>query len=110
MSFLIQNAWAAGSAGGGEPSTLMSLLPLVVLFILFYFLLIRPQVKRAKEHRKMVESLSKGDEVATNGGLLGRITEIGENYVELEIADQVVVKVQRQSVSNLLPKGTIKKA
>ncbi|HYW90995.1 MAG TPA: preprotein translocase subunit YajC, partial [Gammaproteobacteria bacterium] len=79
-------------------------------FILFYFLLIRPQVKRAKEHRKMVESLSKGDEVATNGGLLGRITEIGENYVELEIADQVVVKVQRQSVSNLLPKGTIKKA
>ncbi|HYW04539.1 MAG TPA: preprotein translocase subunit YajC, partial [Gammaproteobacteria bacterium] len=79
-------------------------------FILFYFLLIRPQVKRAKEHRKMVESLSKGDEVATNGGLLGRITEIGDNYIELEIADGVVVKVQRQSVSNLLPKGTIKKA
>ncbi|MEW6131959.1 MAG: preprotein translocase subunit YajC [Pseudomonadota bacterium] len=86
----------------------MSFLPLIVIFVLFYFMLIRPQMKRAKEQRKMLENLQKGDEVVTGSGLVGKITKIGEQYVSLEIADGVVTHVQKQSVQTLLPKGTIK--
>lgn len=106
MNFLIENAWAAGS--GVEGGALMQLLPLVVLLVLFYFLLIRPQMKRSKDHRQMISNLSKGDEVVTNGGLIGRVIEIGDNFMTLEIADSVQIKVQRQSVSSVLPKGTMK--
>ncbi len=108
MSFFISDAMAA--APQGQPDPLMSFLPLILIFVVFYFLLIRPQTKRAKEHKKMVEGLAKGDEVVTNGGLLGRITRVGENFVELQVADNVVVKVQRQSVATLMPKGTIKES
>ena len=107
MNFLISDALAAAPQQG-QPDPLMSFLPLVVIFVVFYFLLIRPQTKKAKEHKQMVEALSKGDEVVTNGGLLGRITRVGDNFIELEVADQVTLKVQRQAVSNVMPKGTIK--
>lgn len=105
MNFFISDAMAA-SQGEGDP--LMSFLPLVVIFVVFYFLLIRPQSKKAKEHKQMVEALTKGDEVVTSGGLLGRITKVGDNFVELDVSEGVSVKVQRQAVANLMPKGTIK--
>jgi preprotein translocase subunit YajC len=106
MSFFISDAMAAAPQGQGD--ALMSFLPLIFIFVVFYFLLIRPQSKKAKEHREMVEALAKGDEVVTNGGLLGRITKVGDNFLELEVAEGVIVKVQRQSAANLMPKGTIK--
>jgi preprotein translocase subunit YajC len=106
MSFFISDAMAAAPQGQGDALT--SLLPLVFIFIVFYFLLIRPQSKKAKEHKQMVEALTKGDEVVTNGGLLGRITKVGDNFVELEVADGIIVKVQRQAAASLMPKGTIK--
>ena len=88
----------------------MSLLPIVVIFVLFYFLLIRPQQKRQKQHREMVAALAKGDEVVTVGGTLGKITDVGENFVTLEIAQGVQVKVQRTAVQTMMPKGTVKDA
>ena len=107
MDLFINTAWAqdAGAASGGA---WMQLLPLVLIFVVFYFLLIRPQTKRAKEHKDMVGKLQAGDEVVTNGGLLGRISEVGDNFLALEIADGVTIKVQRFQVSQLMPKGTIK--
>jgi preprotein translocase subunit YajC len=106
MDFFISDALAAAPQGQGDP--LMSFLPLIFIFVVFYFLLIRPQAKKAKEHKQMVEALAKGDEVVTNGGLLGRISKVGDSFIELDIADGVTVKVQRQAVANLMPKGTIK--
>lgn len=105
MDFFISNAYAQG-AGGQE--SLLSLLPLVLIFVVFYFLLIRPQTKRQKEHREMVSALKVGDEVTTAGGLLGKVTEAKENFVRVELADNVVVTVQRHTISAVMPKGTIK--
>ena len=107
MDFFISNAYAQ-AAGGNE--SLVGLLPLVLIFVVFYFLLIRPQQKRQKEHREMVGNLNKGDEVTTAGGLLGKITEVKDNFVKIEIAENVVVTVQKHTVSNVMPKGTIKSA
>jgi len=107
MNFFISDALAAAPAGQ-TGDALTSFLPLVFIFVVFYFLLIRPQSKKAKEHKKMVEALAKGDEVVTNGGLLGRIVKVGDNFVEVEVAEGVIVKLQRQAVGNLMPKGTIK--
>ena len=106
LNFFIPNAYA--QAAGGDAG-FAGLLPIIVLFVVFYFLLIRPQQKRAKEHRAMVEALGKGDEVVTNGGLGGTITKLSDNFVSLQIADNVTVKVQRGAVGSLLPKGTLKK-
>ena len=106
MDFFISDAMAAAPQQQGD--ALMGFLPLIVIFIVFYFLLIRPQSKKAKEHREMVAALAKGDEVVTNGGMLGRISKVGENFVEVDVAEGVTVKVQRQAVANLMPKGTIK--
>jgi preprotein translocase subunit YajC len=108
MNFFISDALAEGAAVQGEPGGFMGVIPLILIFVLFYFLLIRPQAKRAKEHKQMVASLSKGDEVVSNGGLLGRIAELDDSFITMEIADGVKVKVQRQSVMTLVPKGTIK--
>ncbi|NOX75837.1 MAG: preprotein translocase subunit YajC [Gammaproteobacteria bacterium] len=111
MSFFISDALAEGGAAAGAASMdggLTSLLPLLLIFVLFYFMLIRPQSKRTKEHKNMVGALAKGDEVVTNGGLLGKVTNVGENFLSITIADGVEVKVQRQSVASLLPKGTMK--
>ncbi len=109
MDFFITPAWAQ-AASGGTAGTLTTLLPLVLIFVVFYFLLIRPQTKRAKEHREMVGKLATGDEVVTTGGILGRISEVGEHFVTLEVADKVAIRVQRLQVSQLMPKGTLKGA
>ena len=107
MDFFISNAYAQDAAASGG---LMSFLPLIVIFAVFYFMLIRPQMKRSKEHRNLVAGLAKGDEVVTNGGVLGRITGVSESFVTLEIADDTQIKLQRQAVANVMPKGTIKSA
>jgi preprotein translocase subunit YajC len=109
MDFLIASAHAQAAGGAAAaPNPIMSFLPLVILFGVFYFMLIRPQMKRAKEQRAMVAALSKGDEVLTNGGLLGRIDDISEQFVSLEIAAGVIVRMRRDAVSAILPKGTLK--
>ena len=106
MDIFIQNAWAESAAA---PETgLLNLIMLVVLFVVFYFLLIRPQTKRVKEHKKMVDSLAKGDEIMTGGGILGEIINMADDYVIIEIAPNIQIKVQRQSISTVIPKGTIK--
>lgn len=107
MDFFIANAFAQDSA---QSSGLISFLPLIVIVAVFYFMLIRPQTKRAKQHRELVAQLSKGDEVVTNGGLLGRISAVSESFITLELADNMQVKVQRQSITSIMPKGTIKSA
>ena len=106
MNFFISDAMAASPQPQGD--ALMGFLPLIVIFVVFYFLLIRPQSKKAKEHREMVAALAKGDEVVTNGGMLGKISKVDESFVELDVAEGVTVKIQRQAVANLMPKGTIK--
>ncbi|WP_349254758.1 preprotein translocase subunit YajC [Aromatoleum sp.] len=86
----------------------MGLAPLVLMFIVLWFLMIRPQMKRAKEHKTMVSALAKGDEVITQGGIAGRVTKVGDAYLNLEIADNVTIVVQNQAVVTVLPKGTLK--
>jgi preprotein translocase subunit YajC len=108
MDWLISTAVAQAQGAPGQTSALVQFLPLVLIFVVFYFLLIRPQTKRAKEHRAMVSALEVGAEVVTNGGILGKITELGDQYLTIEIADGVNVKVQRSTVSQVLPKGTLK--
>ena len=89
-------------------SSLTSLLPLVLMFVVLYFIMIRPQMKRQKEHRAMIEALAKGDEVATAGGVIGKVAKLGDTYLVLEIAQGVEVQVQRSAVVQVLPKGTMK--
>jgi preprotein translocase subunit YajC len=89
-------------------SSLMSMLPLVLMFVVLYFVMIRPQMKRQKEHRSMIEALAKGDEVATAGGVLGKVTKLGDVYIGVEIANGVEIQVQRSAVVQVLPKGTFK--
>lgn len=110
MDWLISTASAQAQGAAGQPSALMQFLPLVLIFVVFYFLLIRPQSKRAKEHAAMVAALEVGAEVATSGGILGKVVALADQYLTIEIADGVHVKVQRQTVSQVLPKGTIKNA
>jgi preprotein translocase subunit YajC len=108
MNALIPEAWAqAGPSAGGQ---LAPLLMMVVFIVIFYFLLIRPQQRKAKEHQAMISKLSAGDEVVTSGGILGRIVEIGDTFITLEIAPEVRIKVQKFQVTSLMPKGTLKSA
>lgn len=107
MSFLISDAVAQTATAAAPGGDIMQLLFPILLLAVFYFLLIRPQQKRAKEHKEMLEALKKGDEV-TVSGLIGRVVEIGENFVLVEFADNLQVKVQRQAVASLMPKGTYK--
>ena len=106
IDFLISPAYAAGEAA--SPGLMDFAFP-VVLLVLFYFMLIRPQSKRAKEHRAMQSSIAKGDEVVTDGGLMGKITNIGDNAITVQLAENLEVKVRRESISSVLPKGTLKK-
>ena len=106
MGVFIADAHAQTGGGSGDPT--FSFIMLIALFAVFYFVLIRPQSKRQKEHKSMVASLSKGDEVVTNGGLLGKITNVGDSFVTIEIADGLQVRIQRLSIAALMPKGTIK--
>ena len=104
----ISNAYADGGAPASQDGGIMQFLPLIALLAVFYFLILRPQQKRAKEQKTMIEALQKGDEIATIGGILGKVTKVGEESVTIEIADNVSVQVQKAAVQNVLPKGTIK--
>ena len=103
---IISTAYAQAAPSGD--AGYIGLLPIVLMFVLLYFLMIRPQMKRAKEQKQMIEALQKGDEVVTAGGLVGRITRLGEAYISLEIAPNTEINVQKAAVQVLLPKGTIK--
>ena len=106
---LISTAYAQTAAAGGDmQSSLMSILPLVLMFVVLYFVMIRPQMKKQKEHRAMIEALAKGDEIVTAGGMLGKVTKLGEAYISVEISSGIEVQMQRSTVVQVLPKGTLK--
>ena len=101
-------AQTAPAAGGDMQSTLMSMLPLALMFVVLYFVMIRPQMKKQKEHAAMISALAKGDEVITGGGLLGKVSKMGDNFIGLEVSPGVDIQVQRSAVIQVLPKGSIK--
>ena len=101
-------AQTAPAAGGDMQSTLMSMLPLALMFVVLYFVMIRPQMKKQKEHTAMISALTKGDEVITGGGLLGKVSKMGDTFIGLEVSSGVEIQVQRSAVIQVLPKGTIK--
>lgn len=105
-SAFAQTAPAAG--GASMQDSLMGMLPLVLMFVVLYFVMIRPQMKKQKEHKAMIDALAKGDEVVTAGGILGKVSKLGEGYIGLEIANGVDVQIQRSAVVQVLPKGSIK--
>ncbi|RVT84700.1 preprotein translocase subunit YajC [Inhella crocodyli] len=106
---LISTAFAQTAAPAASPeSSLLSLLPLVAMFVVLYFIMIRPQMKRQKEHKAMIEALAKGDEVVTAGGVLGRVSKLGDSVLHVEVASGVELQVQRSAVAQVLPKGTLK--
>ncbi len=109
---LISSAFAqaapAAAAGGDMMSTLTGMLPLVLMFVVLYFIMIRPQMKRQKEHRAMVSAIAKGDEVVVGGGMLGKVSRVSEQYLHVEIANGVEVQMQRSAVVQVMPKGTIR--
>ncbi len=107
MDFFIDTAWAQA---GTSTTSIMSFLPLVIIFALFYFLLIRPQSKRQKEHREMVAALEKGQEVVTGGGVLGKVIVVGPTWVTVEVADGIKLKIQKSTITTLMPPDTIKSA
>ena len=101
-------AQTAPAAGGDMQSTLMSMLPLALMFVVLYFVMIRPQMKKQKEHAALIAALAKGDEVITGGGLLGKVSKMGDNFIGLEVSPGVDIQVQRSAVIQVLPKGSIK--
>ncbi|MBN4078497.1 preprotein translocase subunit YajC [Gammaproteobacteria bacterium AH-315-C21] len=110
MSLFISDAMAETASDAAAGSGLTQFIPLIIIFVIFYFLLIRPQMKRAKEHKTMVASIAKGEEVVTNGGILGKIVSVDEGFFSLEVANGTVIKMQTSSVSQVMPKGTYKPA
>ena len=110
LDFLIPVAHAQAAGAPAAPSMMSTLLFPIILIAIMYFLMIRPQMKRQKEHRAMLEKLSRGDEVITNGGIAGTVVEIGENFITVEIAAGVQVRLQKGAIANVLPKGTLKAA
>ncbi len=108
FALFISSAFAQTAAGGDVQSSLMGMLPLVLMFVVLYFVMIRPQMKKSKEHKAMIDALAKGDEVATAGGLLGKVTKLGEGFVSLEVAAGVEVQLQRSAIVQVLPKGSVK--
>jgi preprotein translocase subunit YajC len=107
VNYFVQDAFAQ-SASASQESSLATFLPLIILFVVFYFFLIRPQMKKTKEHAKMVNSLAIGDEIVSVGGLLGKITALGNNFVQVEVAASVSVKIQKTAVAQVMPAGTDK--
>jgi preprotein translocase subunit YajC len=105
---LISPAYAQAAGGASMQDSLMGMLPLVLMFVVLYFVMIRPQMKRQKEHKSMVDALAKGDEVVTGGGMLGKVTKLGDSYLGVEVSNGVEVQVQRSAIVQVLPKGTIK--
>ena len=110
MDFFINSAYAQGAGAGGGQSILSALMLPALLLVVFYFLLIRPQNKRAKEQKEMLSKVAAGDEVATTGGILGKVVEVGEQFLTLEIAAGVSIKLQKFQIAQVLPKGTVKSA
>ena len=107
MNFFISDAMAEGAAapaGGGFQLIIM----MAIFFGIMYFMIIRPQQKRAKEHKTLIESLGKGDEVVTGGGIIGKVTNLGDNFIEMSVSDNTTIKVQRQAIATVMPKGTMK--
>jgi len=101
---------AMAQAAGEQPSVLASILPLVFIVVIFWLLIIRPQMKRTKQHRELVSNLAVDDEIVSAGGLLGKVTEVGDNFIKVELADGVLVKMQKSSVGQVVPKGTFDSA
>lgn len=99
---------APAASSGGDSSSLFTMLPLLLMFVVLYFVMIRPQMKRQKEHKSMIDALAKGDEVVTSGGVLGKVAKLGESYVHVEVATGVELQLQRSAVVQVLPKGTLK--
>lgn len=108
MSFLVAAAHAENGATPAAGADFSFLIMIGIFFLIMYFMIIRPQSKRAKEHKQLIESLSKGDEVVTNGGLLGKITEVDESFIQVELNQGVAVKVQKSAIATIMPKGTYK--
>ena len=108
MDFFISSAYAQAEAGAQQPSAIFNIIFFGGFALIFYFLIWRPQSKRAKEHKDLMSSLNKGDEVMTNGGILGKLTKVDDNYIVLQINDNVEIKMQKSAVAAVLPKGTIK--
>lgn len=105
---LISNAYAQTAAAAGPMDSVMQFLPIILMFVVLYFLMIRPQMKKAKEHKALVEALSKGDEIITTGGMAGRITKVSDDFVTVAIADNVEIQMQKPAIATVLPKGTLK--
>lgn len=108
MSFFFSDAFAQESAAAPQGDPIMGLLFPIGLVVILYFFMIRPQIKRQKEHKKLVEGLAKGDEVATMGGIVGKVTDLGDNFAKLEVAEGIEIKIRRQAVESVLPKGSLK--
>ncbi len=108
ISSAFAQAAPAAATGGDMQSSLMSMLPLVLMFVVLYFVMIRPQMKKQKEHRSMIDALAKGDEIVSAGGFLGKVVKLGDSYIGLEVAAGVEVQIQRSAVVQVLPKGTMK--
>jgi len=108
MNVLISNAYAQTAAAAGPMGGLMEFLPIILMFGVLYFLMIRPQMKKAKEHKALIAALAKGDEVVTQGGIAGRVAKVGDDFLSVEVADKIEIQVQKAAVSLVLPKGTLK--
>lgn len=107
----ISNAYAQAAPAAASPeSGLLGMLPLVLMFVVLYFVMIRPQMKRQKEHKAMIEAIAKGDEVVTAGGIVGKVSKLGDNFIHLEVANGVELQIQRSAISQVLPKGSVKAA
>lgn len=105
---LISNAFAQTAAAAGPMDSLSQFLPIILMFVVLYFLMVRPQMKKAKEHKALLAGISKGDEVVTQGGLAGRVTKVGDDFVTIAIADNVEIQMQKPAITLVLPKGTLK--
>jgi preprotein translocase subunit YajC len=104
----ISNAYAQAAPAAAPENGLLGMLPLVLMFVVLYFVMIRPQMKRQKEHKAMIEAVAKGDEVVTAGGVIGKISKLGDNFVHLEVANGVELQIQRSAITQVLPKGSLK--
>jgi preprotein translocase subunit YajC len=105
---LISNAYAQTAAAAGPMDSVMQFLPIILMFVVLYFLMIRPQMKKAKEHKALIDALGKGDEVITSGGIAGRITKVSDDFVSVAIAENVEIQIQKPAIAVVLPKGTLK--
>ena len=105
MNVLISNAYAQTAAAAGPMDSVMQFLPIILMFAVLYFLMVRPQMKKAKEHKALIDGLGKGDEIVTQGGMAGRITKVGDDFISVEIAEKVEIQIQKPAIALVLPKA-----